>query len=91
MSEVWVIDDERAVRFVLATALRDAGYTVSEFAGAEDAQRAFQQAHPALVICDVRLKGTDGLALLRSIKAAQPNLPVVVVSAFTDVATTAAA
>ncbi len=91
MSEVWVIDDERAVRFVLATALRDAGYTVSEFAGAEDAQRAFQQAHPALVICDVRLKGTDGLALLRSIKAAQPNLPVIVMSAFTDVATTAAA
>ena len=91
MSDIWIIDDERAVRFVLATALRDAGHTVSEFAGAEEAQRALQQARPELLICDVRLKGTDGLALLRAIKAAQPDLPVIVMSAFTDVATTAAA
>lgn len=91
MNDIWVIDDDRAVRFVLATALRDAGHAVSEFASAEDAQRALQQGRPGLVICDVRLKGLDGLALLRDIKAAQPDLPVIVMSAFTDVATTAAA
>jgi two-component system, NtrC family, nitrogen regulation response regulator GlnG len=91
MSEVWVIDDDRAVRFVLAAALRDAGCEVTEFANAEDAQHALRRDAPALLLCDVRLPGADGLALLRAAKAAHPGLPVIVMSAFTDVATTAAA
>ncbi|HLI16713.1 MAG TPA: nitrogen regulation protein NR(I) [Rhodanobacteraceae bacterium] len=91
MSDIWIVDDDRAVRFVLATALRDAGHVITEFANAEDAQRALQRASPHLVICDVRLPGADGLALLREFKAARPALPVIVMSAYTDVATTAAA
>ncbi|MBN8736622.1 MAG: nitrogen regulation protein NR(I) [Xanthomonadales bacterium] len=91
MSEIFVIDDDRAVRFVLATALRDAGHSVTEFADAETAQRALRRGAPALLVCDVRLPGTNGLALLREAKAAHPDLPVIVMSAFTDVATTAAA
>jgi two-component system nitrogen regulation response regulator GlnG len=91
MNAVWIIDDDRSVRFVLATALRDAGFGVTEFANAEDAQRALRRDLPALVVCDVRLPGEDGLALLHAIKTAHPRLPVIVMSAFTDVATTAAA
>ncbi len=91
MSEVWVVEDDRAVRFVLATALRDAGHAVGEFADAESARHALRDAAPGLLVCDVRLPGSDGLALLREAKAAHPALPVIVMSAFTDVATTAAA
>lgn len=91
MSEIFVVDDDRAVRFVLATALRDAGHSITEFGDAETAQRALRREAPALLVCDVRLPGTDGLALLREAKAAHPGLPVIVMSAFTDVATTAAA
>ncbi len=91
MSEIWTVDDDRGVRFVLATALRDAGHTVTEFADAEAVRRALRQRVPELMICDVRLPGTDGLALLRETHAAHPRLPVIVMSAFTDVATTAAA
>ena len=91
MSAIHIVDDDRAVRFVLATALRDAGHAVTEFADAEAAQRAMRQAPPDLLVCDVRLPGANGLALLREIKAVHPALPVIVMSAFTDVATTAAA
>ena len=91
MSKIFIVDDDRAVRFVLATALRDAGHEVTEFADAEAAQIALRHAAPQGVVCDVRLPGGDGLALLRHIKAAHPGLPVIVMSAFTDVATTAAA
>ena len=91
MSVIHIVDDDRAVRFVLATALRDAGHAVTEFADAEAAQRALRQALPDLLICDVRLPGSSGLSLLRDVKAAHPRLPVIVMSAFTDVATTAAA
>ncbi|MGH8183413.1 MAG: nitrogen regulation protein NR(I) [Rhodanobacteraceae bacterium] len=91
MSEIYVVDDDRAVRFVLATALRDVGHRVIEFADAETVRRALREAVPELLICDVRLPETDGLALLREVKAAYGALPVIVMSAFTDVATTAAA
>ena len=91
MSNIYLVDDDRAVRFVLATALRDAGHAVTEFADAETARRALQHAVPDLLINDVRLPGDNGLTLLRETKSAHPNLPVIVMSAFTDVATTAAA
>ena len=91
MTDLWIVDDDRAVRFVLATALRDAGLAVTEFTTAEDVQRALRHGVPALLVCDVRLPGTDGLSLLREVKAVHPKLPVIVVSAFTDVTTTAAA
>ncbi|HJP98823.1 MAG TPA: nitrogen regulation protein NR(I) [Rhodanobacteraceae bacterium] len=91
MNGIYVVDDDRSVRFVLATALRDAGHAVTEFSSAEDAQRALRRDTPVLLLCDVRLPGTDGLTLLREAKAMHPGLPVIVMSAFTDVATTAAA
>ena len=91
MSKIFIVDDDRAVRFVLATALRDAGHEVSEFADAETARRALGRAEPDLLVCDVRLPGANGLALLGEVKTAHPALPVIVMSAFTDVATTAAA
>jgi two-component system nitrogen regulation response regulator GlnG len=91
MSAIHIVDDDRAVRFVLATALRDAGHAVTEFADAEAARRALRDAPPDLLVCDVRLPGADGLALLHEVRAAHPVLPVIVMSAFTDVATTAAA
>ena len=90
--EVWVVDDDRSVRFVLATALSEAGYRVSAFADAGDALDALASHRPpALVITDVRMPGDSGLVLLDKLKQAQSNLPVIVMSAHTDVASTAGA
>ena len=89
---IWVVDDDRAVRFVLATALRDAGFEVTAFAAAAEALDALQrEPAPALVVTDVRMPGDSGLQLLDKLKAAQPDLPVIVMSAHTDVASTAGA
>ena len=94
---IWVVDDDRAVRFVLATALRDAGFEVTAFAAAAEAldtlQRDIQarRGAPALVVTDVRMPGDSGLQLLEKLKAAKPDLPVIVMSAHTDVASTAGA
>ena len=90
--EVWVVDDDRSVRFVLATALREAGYHVSAFGDAGEALDALaSHSPPALVITDVRMPGDSGLVLLDKLKQARPNLPVIVMSAHTDVASTAGA
>ena len=95
-ARIWVVDDDRGVRFVLATALRDAGYTVTEFEGAAAALAAIDRPSPSLptpdlLFTDVRMPGDDGLVLLDKLRARAPGLPVVVMSAYTDVASTAGA
>jgi two-component system nitrogen regulation response regulator GlnG len=86
------VDDDRSVRFVLATALSEAGYRVSAFGDAGEALDALAgHRPPALVITDVRMPGDSGLVLLDKLKQARPNLPVIVMSAHTDVASTAGA
>ena len=88
---VWVVDDDRGVRFVLATALREAGYAVRGFESAQDALDALGDGVPGLVFTDVRMPGDDGIALLRKLKSAHASVPVIVMSAYTDVASTAGA
>ncbi|MFA6987228.1 MAG: response regulator, partial [Arenimonas sp.] len=91
-ARVWVVDDDRAVRFVLAEALRDAGYRVQAFDSARAALDALgSEAAPDLVFTDVRMPGVDGLAFLDALKARHPQLPVIVMSAYTDIASTAGA
>jgi len=94
-ARIWIVDDDRSVRFVLATALRDAGYEVEQFEGSDSALRALAEADaaalPSLLFTDVRMPGDDGLVLLERLKTRMPDLPVVVMSAYTDVASTAGA
>lgn len=96
-ARIWVVDDDRSVRFVLATALREAGYAVEGFESAQAALDALRDLGardlpaPDLIFTDVRMPGDDGLVLLEKLKAAQPQLPVIVMSAYTDIASTAGA
>ena len=91
-ARIWIVDDDRSVRFVLATALRDAGYEVDAFENATDALSALRTRRvPDLLFTDVRMPGDDGLVLLEKLKAAHPELPVIVMSAYTDIASTAGA
>ena len=91
-ARIWVVDDDHGVRFVLATALREAGYAVEGFDSAQAALAALEtQGVPDLLFTDVRMPGDDGLALLERLKARHPALPVVVMSAYTDLASTAGA
>jgi two-component system nitrogen regulation response regulator GlnG len=91
MKELWVIDDDRSVRFVLAEALREAGFMVRDFDNARAALSVLAHARPDAVFTDVRMPGMDGIALLEALNARLPDLPVVVMSAYTDVASTVGA
>ncbi len=91
-AQVWVVDDDRSVRFVLAAALGEAGYRVTAFADAAEVLAALAAGRmPDLLLTDVRMPGDSGLVLLEKLKAAHPRLPVIVMSAHTDVASTAGA
>ncbi len=95
LSNVWIVDDDPSVRFVLEHALHECGLQTTSFASGEDAIAAMLGAKtsklPTMVYTDVRMANIDGLALTKKLRAQWPNLPVVVMSAFTDLASTVAA
>lgn len=71
---IWVVDDDRSVRFVLSTALRDAGYAVDGFDSAAAALQALaMRPTPDLLFTDVRMPGEDGLTLLDKLKSKHPR------------------
>ena len=88
---IWIIDDDRSVRFVLGEALREAGFAVREFEDGRGVAAALDEHVPSMIYTDVRMPGIDGLTLLRSIAEKHRTLPVVVMSAYTDLASTAGA
>jgi two-component system nitrogen regulation response regulator GlnG len=91
LSQIWIADDDNAIRFVLGEALRDSGVAVREFSDAEHLLGALGEQQPDVVVSDVRMPGMSGLSLLEELKRRGVSAPVIVMSAFTDVASTAAA
>src|SRR3569623_331205 len=88
-AEVWIVDDDRSVRYVLAEALREVGLAEREIGDAATVRAALREARPALLLTDVRMPGDDGLDLLAGLRAEGIG-PVIVMSAYTDVVITAA-
>jgi two-component system nitrogen regulation response regulator GlnG len=91
MVEIWIADDDESIRFVLGEALREAGRSVRAFTDAADLLAAIELSTPDVVMTDIRMPGTGGLQLLEQLKARGVAAPVIVMSAYTDVASTAAA
>jgi two-component system, NtrC family, nitrogen regulation response regulator GlnG len=87
---VWLVDDDRSIRFVLEKALTGAGFAVESYDAAEPALRALAARTPDLVFTDVRMPGMDGLSFLEKL-GQQVQVPVVVMSAYTDLSSTVAA
>jgi len=91
MAEIWIADDDESIRFVLGEALREAGRSVRAFTDAAELLAAIELSTPDVVMTDIRMPGTGGLQLLEQLKARGVAAPVIVMSAYTDVASTAAA
>jgi two-component system, NtrC family, nitrogen regulation response regulator GlnG len=91
-AEIWLVDDDASIRYVLTEAMQDTGLLVRCFEQANAALAALKvDALPALIITDIRMPGTSGIDFLEVVKKAHPNLPMIVMSAFTDIANTASA
>jgi len=88
---VWIIDDDAAMLWVLERALTRAGWPVRTFERGEPALTALTEQAPAAVLTDVRMPGIDGLALAERLQHERPALPVIVMTAHSDLDTTVAA
>jgi two-component system, NtrC family, nitrogen regulation response regulator GlnG len=81
---ICVIDDDSSIRWVLDKALTNAGLQVAGFDSADSALRAISKQEPAVIITDIRMPGMDGLALLEHINSRYPELPVIIMTAHSD-------
>ncbi|MCG3169752.1 MAG: DNA-binding transcriptional regulator NtrC [Pseudomonadales bacterium] len=81
---VWIVDDDRSIRWVLEKALAGAAIATRSFADAESLLRRLREEAPDAVISDIRMPGIDGLQLLARLRAAQPELPVIITTAHSD-------
>jgi len=82
--EIWVADDDQSMRWVLGRALEKSGYRVRLFASGDELLDALDRGRPRVVISDIRMPGIDGLALLRAIQERAPRLPVIIMTAHSD-------
>jgi two-component system nitrogen regulation response regulator GlnG len=81
---VWLVDDDASIRWVLERALKSEGMAPRAFEAAEGALAALRRESPDVLITDIRMPGASGLELLRLIRDARPELPVIVMTAHSD-------
>ncbi len=84
MKPVWIIDDDRSIRWVLEKALAREDIEFKSFASADEAMQALTQGTPQIVISDIRMPGSSGLELLQALRDRYPNLPVIIMTAYSD-------
>ncbi|MDY0005174.1 MAG: nitrogen regulation protein NR(I) [Spongiibacteraceae bacterium] len=82
--KVWIVDDDRSIRWVLEKALNQAGIQTRSFESGEAISRQLDREQPDAIISDIRMPGMDGLELLARISAQHPGLPVIVTTAHSD-------
>ncbi|HAK50372.1 MAG TPA: nitrogen regulation protein NR(I) [Gammaproteobacteria bacterium] len=83
-NEVWVVDDERSIRWVLEKALSQDGLSVTCFEDGNSLLNQLEGNQPDVIMSDIRMPGIDGLELLEDIKEKYPNLPVIIMTAHSD-------
>ena len=81
---VWIVDDDRSIRWVLEKALQQEGMTTQSFDSADGVLSRLSRQQPDVIISDIRMPGASGLDLLARIRELYPRLPVIIMTAHSD-------
>ena len=84
MKPIWIADDDHAIRFVLEKALARDGLEARSFTNARDVLAALQDSAPQVLVTDIRMPGGSGIDLLTRVKQRLPGLPVIIMTAYSD-------
>jgi len=84
MKPIWIVDDDASIRWVLEKALARENLETRSFANARDAMAAFEHDTPQVLVSDIRMPGESGIDLLQAVKERHPGLPVIIITAFSD-------
>ena len=84
MKNVWIVDDDRSIRWVLEKALQKADIPCKTFSEAESVLQAIKKEQPAQILSDIHMPGKSGLEMLAEIKKSYPKLPIIIMTAYSD-------
>ncbi len=84
MKPIWIVDDDESIRWVLEKALARENLATRSFSNVRDTVEALKSATPQVLVSDIRMPGESGLELLQIVKTMHPGLPVIVMTAFSD-------
>jgi len=84
MKPIWIVDDDQSIRFVLEKALAREQFAVRSFSHPREMLSALDDDEPQVLVSDIRMPGGSGLELLSKVKARHPGLPVIIMTAYSD-------
>ncbi len=84
MKPIWIVDDDQSIRFVLERALAREQLAVRSFSNARDMLAALKDDSPQVLVSDIRMPGGSGIDLLAQVKQRLPGLPVIIMTAYSD-------
>ncbi|HTI19307.1 MAG TPA: nitrogen regulation protein NR(I) [Trinickia sp.] len=91
MKPIWIVDDDQSIRWVLEKALARESLATRSFANVRDVLAALEHDTPQVLVSDIRMPGASGLELLQSIRERLPELPVIIMTAYSDLDSAVAA
>lgn len=83
-ARVWIVDDDRSIRWVLDKALTSAGLESTAFESGEELLRQIKRDQPDVIISDIRMPGIDGLEMLSQLQLSHPEIPTIIMTAHSD-------
>src|SRR5215468_3960363 len=91
MKPIWIVDDDRSIRWVLEKALARENLPCRAFGAAQEVLAELDRGTPQVLVSDIRMPGESGIELLRTVKRKHPALPVIIMTAFSDLESAVAA
>src|SRR6056300_954676 len=82
--KIWILDDDKSIRWVLQKALEKNGYVVTTFSNTNEAINHFNHDMPDLIISDIKMPGESGLQFLEKVKTKFTSIPIIIMTAFSD-------
>ena len=82
--KIWILDDDKSIRWVLQKALEKNGYVVTSFSNSNEAINHFNHDMPDLIISDIKMPGESGLQFLEKVKTKFTSIPIIIMTAFSD-------
>ncbi len=82
--KVWIVDDDKSIRWVLEKALQKTDVDIQSFSNPDEVLKKIRHEVPDVIISDIRMPGMDGISLLEQIKQQSPDIPVIIMTAYSD-------
>jgi len=90
MNSVWILDDDKSIRWVFEKALAKAGLPFKTFSNTNEAINQFNHDKPSVILSDIRMPGESGLIFLTKVKEKFPHIPIIIMTAYSDLDTAVA-